>query len=64
MQAEGPVPFLLIRFSCDVESSSPPGTGRETALQMEISFVNINFHFKGVNSLVFKSFYCVCCFSK
>lgn len=54
MQTEGPVPFLLIRFSCDVQSSSLPGTGRETALHMEISFVNINFHFKGVISLVFR----------
>lgn len=45
-----PSPFL--RVSCDLLSYLP-GTERETPLQMEIYFINVNFPYKRVRSTLF-----------
>lgn len=57
------VPSPLIKFFCDLESSLPD-TERETRLQSEISFVNVNIPYEKLTCPWFRNFYRVFRFSK
>lgn len=43
----------LIGVSCDLESSSLPGTGKEAPLYMEIPFTRVDFTYKRATSTLF-----------
>lgn len=42
------MPYPLVRVSTDLESSFCSGTRKETPLQVEISFIDVNFPYKMV----------------